>query len=549
MVTGWSRWRPDEVDAGGTDVDDSTRLQVDSLHETARRQQARWQWAAARDTLRRAVRVAREADRADGVALLSTERMLAEALRELGDLREAQRLASALVPRCERLLGHGHPGTVRARAVLATIAYDLGDHDTADRLCRQVIESGKGTEGPAARAILLTRANLARLYRDRGEPQLALATLQAAHGAFRRRYGDEDLDTLRMAADLAGMHLASGDRAAARQLLTRAHHRVRALLGGDHPFTVRLEERLAEVEPPMPTPPEPDGERGAPRLLRRVVESRIRRRVTRRGRQADERTPDRGLAEHALAQQALAEHELAQHVLMRQALARQAAEQETVEQETAWRAPAEPEAAQQPLAQQSLAQKPLAQRGLAQRSRRECLSVALRRHKNPLLAAALAVVVVAGICFAAVETPAAVRGLRRAGRSLGLRTPESSPASAAAPADLALADHGHTITIGWKDPSRGAATVVVSLSKNGEPVGSAVTLARGTTSYTAGGLDPSADYCFLVALLAPDATSARPATVCTTRHATTGPAPAWPRNVPPSTARPGPAIAPASSGR
>ncbi|GAA5200270.1 hypothetical protein GCM10023322_77770 [Rugosimonospora acidiphila] len=743
-------------------MSDLSRHQVASLHTLAQRQQARAQWDAALETLRRAERIAHDAGVTGGAQLLSTERMLAEVLRELGDLPEAHRLAAALVPRCERLLGAGHPGTVRARAVLATVLYDSGDRDHAYALCRQVLESGKGTDGPAARAMLLTQSNLARLHHDRGEHDLALAMLHRVHDTFRRRYGDEDLDTLRLAAQLAGLHLAAGDRQTARQLLTRAHHRTRALLGSGHPLTERLEARLAEVEPPMPTHPEPeaepprrrrwlrgirsDGDSLAPDLGHdSTVDDRSRPhpastrdtgaaerpepsrdaaipkapgaeqtpggawasggtwasdpaesagrhaarpahrdgpgsganpwappaapprftdrrpetphdkpapakenspaekpapgqepapdgRNTPDGRNAPvprhaavpaaqpvaESTPPSAarpswrpwarerLARQRLvwqrlrAQRRLAARRRAGRRLARQrtvahpagpprqdrmpprqdprplrqdptpphqdprpprqdprpphqdpTLPRQQARQAPEHQPLAFasgppRQPTRSAPTHQPTAsgpprsrrqpqpwqrtdqprtdrQRTVRQWPPApvpqpQRlppPLRERNR------GLRRYGKPLVLSAAALGAAAGVAAAVIlVAPSILPGPHRAGEALD-RSPTSARPTAMAPAGLAMRDHGGSITVSWVDPSKGSATAVVTLSHNGTPVGSVVSLKRGVTSYTATHLDPTGNYCFLIALLAPGETTASPTSVCTTRRPAT----------------------------
>ncbi|MEU7871977.1 tetratricopeptide repeat protein [Dactylosporangium sp. NPDC049140] len=188
---------------------------------------------------------------------LTARRLLAEVLRELGELDTAYDLAEAVAAQAERRHGPAHPATVHAVAVLAAVRHDHDEWDEAERLYHRVLDSGADEDGPepVARAVRLARVNLALLQRDRGETTLALAMLNAAYVIHRREYGAEDLDTIRIAAELAALLYATGDVLQSRRLFTLAHAAARARLGTRHPFTKAVEWELAAVEPPMPSAP------------------------------------------------------------------------------------------------------------------------------------------------------------------------------------------------------------------------------------------------------------------------------------------------------
>ncbi|WP_433614775.1 hypothetical protein ACQP2P_09540 [Dactylosporangium sp. CA-139114] len=188
---------------------------------------------------------------------LTARRLLAEVLRELGELDAAYDLAEAVASQAERRYGQTDPRTVHAVAVLAAVRHDHDEWDEAERLYHRVLDSGVDEDGrdSVARAVRLARVNLALLQRDRGETAPALALLNAAYVIHRREYGAEDLDTIRIAAELAALLYATGDVLQARRLFTLAHAAARARLGTRHPFTKAVEWELAAVEPPMPSAP------------------------------------------------------------------------------------------------------------------------------------------------------------------------------------------------------------------------------------------------------------------------------------------------------
>lgn len=188
---------------------------------------------------------------------LTARRLLAETLRELGDLDAAYDLAEAVSTQAEQAYGPADVATVHAWAVLAAVRHDYDEWDAAEALYHRVLDSGVDETDPvtgpeAARVIRLTRVNLALLQRDRGQRPLALAMLNAAYVVHRREYGADDLDTIRIAAELAALHHADGNVPASRRLFTVAHAAARSRLGNRHPFTKAVEWELAAVEPPMP---------------------------------------------------------------------------------------------------------------------------------------------------------------------------------------------------------------------------------------------------------------------------------------------------------
>ncbi|MFF5232259.1 tetratricopeptide repeat protein [Dactylosporangium sp. NPDC000521] len=188
---------------------------------------------------------------------LTARRLLAEALRELGELDAAYDLADAVATQAEQAYGPSDVATVHAWAVLAAVRHDYDEWDAAEALYHRVLDSGVDEADPdtgaeAARVIRLARVNLALLQRDRGQRPLALAMLNAAYAVHRREYGADDLDTIRIAAELAALHRDDGNVPAARRLFTLAHAAARSRLGNRHPFTKAMEWELAAVEPPMP---------------------------------------------------------------------------------------------------------------------------------------------------------------------------------------------------------------------------------------------------------------------------------------------------------
>jgi Tetratricopeptide repeat len=237
---------------------DADRARLDELLAAAARQQTGWRWAEAHDMLRHAVRMARAAGVRDTeLPMLNCRRMLAETLRELGQVEQARRLVMPLLEDCRAYAGPAHPVTVRTAAVAGAVLHDLGELAAAEQLYHRLVDTRQAGDGAAARAVMLARVNLALLHRDRGNLSGALGLLCAVYAEFRREYGNDDLDTIRVSVELADLYRRCGDAGNARRLLTVAHAAARGMFGDRHRLTSVVEAELRAIERQWPADPEP----------------------------------------------------------------------------------------------------------------------------------------------------------------------------------------------------------------------------------------------------------------------------------------------------
>jgi hypothetical protein len=237
---------------------EADRARLDELLAAAARQQTAWRWADAHDMLRHAVRMARAVGVRDTeLPMLNCRRMLAETLRELGQVEQARALVMPLVEDCRAYAGPAHPVTVRTVAVAGAVLHDLGELAAAEQLYHGLVDTKQATDGAAARAVMLARVNLALLHRDRGNLSGALGLLCAVYAEFHRQYGDDDLDTIRISVELADLYRRCGDAGNARRLLTVAHGSARAMFGDRHRLTSVVAAELQAVEPEPAPPVEP----------------------------------------------------------------------------------------------------------------------------------------------------------------------------------------------------------------------------------------------------------------------------------------------------
>jgi hypothetical protein len=92
-----------------------------------------------------------------------------------------------------------------------------------------------------------------------------------------------------------------------------------------------------------------------------------------------------------------------------------------------------------------------------------------------------------------------------------------------APLDLHLRDNGTSITLTWIDPSDGSAPFVVAGGRADQGYRPLQSLGSGQTVYTLNGLDPSVEYCFLVAAVYSGQLTVPSNPVCTHRRGSPSP--------------------------
>jgi hypothetical protein len=136
-----------------------------------------------------------------------------------------------------------------------------------------------------------------------------------------------------------------------------------------------------------------------------------------------------------------------------------------------------------------------------------------RRIGRVVLAAAAGLIAVA-----AAVSVAAVAATNRPVRPAPVASASViTPVANGAPGEVRLTDNGAAITVSWTDPTHGAVEFLVTGAPVGGPPLPLRNLARGMSSVTYGGLDPRANYCFVVAAVyAVDRVATAPR-ACTTR--------------------------------
>jgi hypothetical protein len=445
--------------------------------------QEQWRFAAARELLA----TAGSADGTDRLAVATGRRMLAEVLRDLGELDEAHAVVEPLVAECEWRFGADHEATARALTVLATVVHAVGDLDGAEERYGRVLDGRFAETGPAGRAVRLARAYLALLYRDRGDLDRARFTLDAAYKSMRRAYGITDPDTIQFGVELARMATAAGDVPVARRLYAVARAGCQARLEAWHPLCVAVERELATVEPASRAAVEPASRAAVEPASSAAVEPASR---------AAEGPASAWSAPPAVGQAFEPERpDPARHIPTQRGnipTARAADPRQPV--------PARPRP----------------------------------RRRRAVVAGVLAVALVAALVTALMVTagwPGSGRHPTGSGPTAGTAgrgaaAPGNADASSAAPSSpspdrpplrVDLRDDGTKLVATWGVLPGGPAPIVVALSRAGQPATVVADLPAGATGYTVTKVDPRVEYCVIVAAVYPGETASGATSVCTQR--------------------------------
>lgn len=375
--------------------------------------------------------------------------------------------------------------TQNARALAAR-----GDVRGGCDLLDQALDAASMMVGPDHPEVLSATRLLASLRRQLGELAEARRLLEEGLAAGQFTLGEDHPLLLSLAYDLATLADELGNRHEARRNYTRIARYGPRTLGAGHP-TVRAARRYLGDETPEPAPggpavpgptepaqpPYPDAEPPAPPAGPEPAQLRDVAPVPKHAAPEDGTPPPPPIAPAPPGP------------------AQQPAP------------PAPPPAAPPPTAEVRVPPAPAGARHEEPRRSRTPLVVLAVIVALALLGGAVAAVV----AFVTTEPESPPHTAATSGPA-----PTSAPAGA--PVDLRLRDDGTSITLTWTDPSGGSAPFVVAGGRADQGYRPLQSLGSGHTTYTLNGLDPTVEYCFLVAAIYSGQLTVPSNPVCTRRH-------------------------------
>ncbi|WP_231650384.1 tetratricopeptide repeat protein, partial [Streptomyces clavuligerus] len=176
---------------------------------------------------------------------LTARANLASSYWQAGRTEKAITILEQVVEDRQRLLGDEHPGTLTARANLAVSYWQAGRTDEAITIGEKVVEDRQRLLGDEHPDTHTARANLASSYWQAGRTEKAITILEQVVEDRQRLLGDEHPDTLTARANLAASYQQAGRTEKAITILEQVVEDRQRLLGDEHPDTHTARANLA----------------------------------------------------------------------------------------------------------------------------------------------------------------------------------------------------------------------------------------------------------------------------------------------------------------
>ena len=172
---------------------------------------------------------------------------LAFALKELGQLAEAEELLQATLEHRQRVLGPDHSDTLTSRHNLANIVFQRGRMADAEAMLRELITTLDRAEGEDPKLALSARNNLALVLSQRGAMEEAETLAREVLSERRRLFGDENPDTMVALGNLATVLREREKLDEADVLFSEMARLQTKVLGPTHPNTLLTIQNRATI--------------------------------------------------------------------------------------------------------------------------------------------------------------------------------------------------------------------------------------------------------------------------------------------------------------
>jgi tetratricopeptide (TPR) repeat protein len=178
---------------------------------------------------------------------LRAKACLATALAKQGDYLQAEPLTREVLLAWEATLGSDHPNTLSTKANLAAIHLKCGDYPSAEHLAREVLEVRERTMGAMHPSTLTAKANLAATMAEQGDAAGAECLARQVLQGWEQTLGPEHPHTLCTKSNLAATLAKQGNREEALALAGEVLTVRTRMLGGQHPSTLTAAASLEAI--------------------------------------------------------------------------------------------------------------------------------------------------------------------------------------------------------------------------------------------------------------------------------------------------------------
>ncbi len=176
---------------------------------------------------------------------LRSRHRLAAVYWKQGRLREADQLIREVLDARRRVLGQDHPDTFATLNNLAGVNVKLGRLDESEKYMREHLEASRRVHGPNHEETLRAMSNLSNLYRQQQRWPEAERLGRDALDLQRRSLGPDHPSTIHTMDSLAYLLLVRGRLAESEQVYHETLELRRRVLGPEHPDTLATMHFLA----------------------------------------------------------------------------------------------------------------------------------------------------------------------------------------------------------------------------------------------------------------------------------------------------------------
>lgn len=184
---------------------------------------------------------------AHDTAVFESRLSLAWALRDDGQLDEAESEYRALSDACQRILPADHPHLLSARGGLARVLRARGRYKDAETELQAVLQARQRNPEGNLRDILRTRHDLATVWYRLKLLADAVTELREVWEANRSRFGEIDPDSLASGTNLARALRDTGETEEAERVCMKVLDGCRNALGSEHPKLLVARHELARI--------------------------------------------------------------------------------------------------------------------------------------------------------------------------------------------------------------------------------------------------------------------------------------------------------------
>jgi tetratricopeptide (TPR) repeat protein len=181
----------------------------------------------------------------DNLSTLQSQILVADAILQMGNYKEAKVIYTKCLESCELVLGHDHPTSLMCVNNLAVACHEVEEFGEAVTLNLHCLQARKRLLGDVHPYTLVTIGNLGLLHESMGNYKKAAIYLTQSLEARKKILGPEHPETLTNSGNLGLLYASMGDHEKAEDLYTDCLKATEDKFGTEHHSTLIIIGNLA----------------------------------------------------------------------------------------------------------------------------------------------------------------------------------------------------------------------------------------------------------------------------------------------------------------